>query len=121
MGPVSSPRIFTKPIPPSVTRELADESFGDMVKFVVDLERGVICAGGGLHSDEEQMLLGDGARPDDLWGANYYLDDPSAARFEFTSMINIRPRQDNATQLIQSPEIQDRVRELAVRYFESLK
>ena len=31
--------------------------FGDMVKYVVDLERRVAAVGGDLHADAEQLLL----------------------------------------------------------------
>ncbi|MEK7382791.1 MAG: DUF5674 family protein [Elusimicrobiota bacterium] len=113
------PEIFRQPIPRTATEELAAESFEDMVKFVVDLGRNVICAGGGLHADEEQLLLEDGSRQEDLWGANYYLTDVSCARYEFTSMINIRPSQANTAQLIQSEDVRRRVRDLAVHFFES--
>ncbi len=116
---MKGPAIFRQPILRTETQELALESFEDMVKFVVDLKRNVICAGGALHADEEQMLLEDGSRQEDLWGANYYLDDASQARYEFTSMINIRPSQENTAQLIQSEDIRRRVRDLAVHFFES--
>ncbi len=113
------PEIFRQPLLRTATEELASESFEDMVKFVVDLERNVICVGGGLHADEEQRLLEDGSRPEDLWGANYYLADTSEERYEFTSMINIRPSQGNTVQLIQSEDVRKRVRSLAVHFFES--
>ena len=47
--------------------------FEDMVKYVVDVARGVIAIGGELHADAEQLLMeAAGSRPMDLWGANYY-------------------------------------------------
>jgi len=92
-----------------------------MVKFVVDLERKIVSAGGGLHSDEEKLLLDDGSQQEHLWGGNYYLNDTSDKRFEYTSMINIRPNQGNKSQEIQAPEIRAQVRELAAFYFESSK
>jgi len=116
---MSKPEIFKVPISQSDTRRLADESFGDMVKFVVDLEREIICAGGGLHSDEEQLLLDDGSKQENLWGANYYLDDHGESRFEYTSTINIRSRQNNTSQQIQSEDIRHQVKKLAVHFFES--
>jgi len=116
---MSKPEIYRAPIPKSETLRLAKEEFEDMVKFVVDLKRRVICAGGGLHSDEEQMLLTDGSQQEDLWGANYYLEDASEDRFEYTSMINLRPQQENRSQEIQSPDIRKQVRQLAVHFFET--
>ncbi len=46
--------------------------FGDMVKYVVDVERGVVALGGELAAGAEQVLLEQGSRQADLWGANYY-------------------------------------------------
>lgn len=116
---MSKPEIFRNPISRSVIKRLAEESFEDMVKFVVDIDRKLICAGGGLHSDEEQALLEEGSPPHALWGGNYYLDDPSDARFEFTSMINVRPHEGNTAQQIQSETLRRKVYELAKFFFES--
>jgi hypothetical protein len=118
---MSKPEIFNGPIPWVDVERLARDEFVDMVKFVVDLKRRVISAGGGLHSDEEAILLDDGSQKDDLWGANYYWQDETEKRFEYTSMINIRPSQNNLKQEIQSPEIRRQVRELAIYFFESKK
>ena len=48
------------------------ERYEDMVKYVVDVERGVVAIGGEMHVDDEQVLLESGSRQADLWGANYY-------------------------------------------------
>ena len=110
--------IFRAPIPRSVVRRLADETFGDMIKFVVDLKGKIICAGGGLHSDEEKLLLEEGCLQAELWGANYYPDLSGEDRFEYQSMINVRPSQGNRKQQIESEKIRAEVRELAVHFFE---
>ncbi len=90
-------------------RKLAEGSFGDFVKAVIDIERNVISIGGELHSDEESMLLDDGSRQEDLWGINIYPDLPEDKRIEFDSMINIRPRQNNRTRGVDSPEIREKI------------
>jgi Protein of unknown function (DUF5674) len=41
--------------------------FEDMVKYVVDVTRGIIAIGGELHADAEQLLLEAGSRQTDLW------------------------------------------------------
>lgn len=115
---MSKPELFEGPIPRPVLERLAQESFEDMVKFVIDVRRNVICVGGGLHADEEAVLLEDGSRQEDLWGANYYLFDSSEARLEYTSMINVRPRDGNTAQIIQSEPIRQKVRAAAVHFFE---
>ena|SRR5436305_502149 len=86
--------------------------FGDMVKYVVDLERRVAAVGGDLHADAEQLLLESGSRQADLWGANYYPGKGPDSCIEYTALINIRPAQGNRSMLIQESEIRDRVREI---------
>jgi len=116
---MSKPELFDSPLSRATVERLAQESFEDMVKFVVDLKRKKIAVGGGMHSDEEALLLRDGSEQADLWGANYYLHDKSEQRFEYTSMINIRPSQNNLAQLISDPGIRQAVREMASHFFES--
>lgn len=88
--------------------------FGDMVKYVVDVERRVAAVGGELHADAEQLLLESGSRQADLWGGNYYPGQGHDACIEYTALINIRPAQGNRSMLIQDPGIRDRVREITV-------
>ncbi len=64
--------ILERRIDPAELRRLVDDGFGDMVKYVADVERGVIAIGGELHADAEHLLLEAGSRPEHLWGANYY-------------------------------------------------
>ncbi len=86
--------------------------FEDMVKFVVDVSRGVAAVGGEMHADAEQVLLEDGSRQADLWGANYYPGRGREECIEYTSLINIRPAQGNRSMEIQDPALRERVREL---------
>jgi hypothetical protein len=62
-------------------RMLAEGRFGDMIKGVVDLERGLLLLDADLHADQEASLLADGSKQADLWGINLYPDvvgeDPS--------------------------------------------
>ena len=115
---MGNPEIFKEPLSGEILRRLADETFGDMIKFVVDLEEKVLCAGGGLHSDEEALLLEAGSRQEDLWGGNFYPDLPGEEKYEYTSMINIRPRQNNRKQDIESLAVRQHVRALAGHFFE---
>ena len=82
------------------------EDYGIMIKIVVDTRRGFLAGGGEMHSDCEQFLLDDGSEQDDLWGANWY---PAEQRIEFDALINIRPRLNNRSTLIQSEEIRRQV------------
>lgn len=86
--------------------------FGDMIKYVVDIERRLAAVGGELHADAEQILLERGSRQVDLWGANYYPGKGPDDCIEYTSLINIRPAQGNRTMLIADLSVRERVREV---------
>jgi hypothetical protein len=102
-------------ISPVVLKELVARFFEDMVKFVVDIERRVAAVGGELHADAEAILLEEGSRQEDLWGANYYPGTGEGECIEYTSLINIRPSQGNRSMLIEDAEIRARVRDVAFR------
>jgi Protein of unknown function (DUF5674) len=86
--------------------------FEDMVKYVADLERGVIAIGGEMHADAEALLLETGSRQADLWGANYYPGRGREDCIEFTSLINIRPAAGNRGMELLDPALRARLREL---------
>jgi hypothetical protein len=86
--------------------------FGDMVKYVADVERGLIALGGELHADAEQVLLERGSRQTDLWGANYYPGRGREGCIEFTSLINIQPARGNPGMEVVDPGIRERIRAL---------
>ena len=48
--------IVRDPLTLAELRRLAGELFGDMVKAVIDVERGIMAIGGELHADEEAVL-----------------------------------------------------------------
>ena len=93
-------------------KAVAKERFGDMVKCVVDLEQKIMAIGGDLHADEEAVLLEQGSKQENLWGINIYPDMPREEWVEFDSMINIRPRQNNRSRTVESPEIQKQIIEI---------
>jgi len=104
--------VLHDPIAPDELSRLARETFEDMVKYVVDVERGVIAIGGQLQADAEHVLLETGCRPEDLWGANYLLGRGREDCIEYTSLINFRPARGNPGMEIQDPAIRERIREL---------
>jgi hypothetical protein len=99
-------------IEPRELRRLVLLYFEDMVKYVVDIERGVIGLGGEMHADAEQLLLEDGSHQVDLWGANYYPGRGREDCIEYTALINIRPAAGNRSMEIQDPAVRERVRVL---------
>ncbi len=86
--------------------------FGDMVKYVVDIRRNVLAAGGELHADAEGLLLEAGSEQRDLWGANYYPGRGPAECVEYTALINIRPAQGNRGMEIEDATVRERVRDI---------
>jgi len=88
--------------------------FEDMVKYVVDVERRVIAIGGELHADAEQVLLEDGSRQQDLWGANYYPGVGQERCIEYTALINIRPAQKNRGMEVVDPHVREEIRRLTI-------
>jgi hypothetical protein len=103
-------RIIRAPLSRSELAELAAERFGDMVKAVVDTERGIMAVGADLHADEEALLIDDGSRQSDLWGINVYPGLQDDDWIEFDSMINVRPSQGNRSRGVEDPAIQKAIR-----------
>ena len=90
----------------SELNDMAASMYGNMVKAVVDVERGILVVDSELHVDEEQLLLEQGSNQKDLWGINLYPQKYGSDGFiEFDSMINIRPRQQNMSRGIENEEI----------------
>ena len=89
---------------------MAAESFGDMVKAVVDIEKGVMAVGGEMHADAESLLLANSSQQDDLWGINIYPDLPVDERIAYESLINIRPRQQNKSMAVESEEMRKKIK-----------
>ena len=76
------------------------------IKLAVDIQRGILAGGGALHADCEAVLLNDGSRQKDIWGADWYL---SAQQVTFESLINIRPRENNPSMEILDSTIRERI------------
>lgn len=108
--------ILSEPIDTALLAELAAEVFGDMVKFVVDVEREIVAVGGEMRVEAEALLLEDGSRQEHLWGDNFLPGEASESRVEYASLINIRPAQDSFGMFIQSEAVRRRVLEIVERW-----
>ena len=104
---------------PEQVREML-EAFPEarMIKVVVDIRRRLLAGGSGMHYECEKLLQEDGSEPDDLWGANWQPDDQS---IEFESLINIRPRLNNRSMVIQSFELRQVVESITRDYLEGVR
>jgi hypothetical protein len=104
-----------QPISLDEVRMLARGRFGDMVKGVVDLARGILLLDADMHADQEADLLADGSRQADLWGINLYPDAPEDDWLEFDSMINLRPSFGNRSRGVDDPVTQAAIAALVAR------
>lgn len=93
--------------------KMAEKMYGNLVKAVVDLRRGILVVDAEMHADQEQHLLEQDSKQNDLWGINLYPTKFGSESFiEFDSMINIRPRQQNMSRGVEDPNIRARIVEL---------
>lgn len=79
------------------------------IKLAVDIKREIVAGGGILHADCEAILLADGSKQADIWGADWI---PDLKQVTFESLINIRPRQNNSSMKIKDPVIREKVEEI---------
>ena len=89
-------------------KQVAEDLKG-YVKVVVDVQRKILSAGGEKHVDGEQLLLKDGSRQENLWGAGLDLE---TNEMDFDSMINLRLAQ-NASREILDQKIRQQVELIA--------
>ncbi len=105
-------RIIEETIVLEELKVMAKERFGNLVKAVVDIERGIMAVDGELHADEEAMLLEKGSKQENLWGINIYPEMSGEDMVEFDSMINVRPTQENYSRGVESEEIRRKIIEV---------
>jgi hypothetical protein len=102
-------KLIDKPISREQLKVTAEELYGDMVKGVVDIRRGIMAIGGELHADEEALLLQMESSQENLWGINLYPDRDLPEMVEFDSMINIRPRQNNRSRGVEDSSVREQI------------
>lgn len=108
--------ILRKPILKNEFQDCIYKDFGEyMVKLVADLQRQMLAYDAEWHADLEAEMLSDGSVQKDLWGFNYY---PDADVLEYNSLINIRPRENKSTDIL-DPEICAQVAEVFHKWVSS--
>ena len=83
--------------------------YGNYVKVVADIEKGILAGGAAMHYDEEQELLDYGCKQENLWGGGIDLE---TGEITYDSMINIRPNQGNSDREIESEEIRKKFKKI---------
>ena len=102
-------RIISQPIKHSELNDMLPSYFGDMIKAVVDVKRGIIGLDAELHADIEKEMLSQGSMQADLWGINLYPEMDGDDFIEFDSLINIRPFQGNRSRDVLNPIIRKQI------------
>lgn len=100
--------VLDKKITEEQLRQVSQDIEG-YVKFVVDIERGILAAGGKMHTDCEKKLLQLGSNQENLWGGGW---DQQTHELDYDSMINIRPNQGNPSREVLSSEIRGKMAEI---------
>jgi hypothetical protein len=91
--------------------------FDVYIKTVIDIDKKVCSAGMNRHFEGEQILLQQGSKQSNIWGGGIDLE---TMEIDFNSFINIRPRDNNTKNEIQSEEIKKRYKELTEYFFKEI-
>lgn len=100
-----------------ITEKASREQLSDMmaelgsyIKLAVDVERSILTGGGELHADCESVLLENGSKQDNIWGADWY---PHSQETGYESLINLRPRLGNLSMGVQDVELRAKIKRIA--------
>ncbi|MDF5728373.1 MAG: DUF5674 family protein [Rhizonema sp. PD38] len=86
------------------------------IKTAIDIERRVLVGGGEAHYDCEQVLLGDGSRQENIWGASFM---PANQKIIYESIVNLRPRQNRSMEVLDR-NIRERVAQIIIKFLVNL-
>lgn len=107
--------IITKTLEINKLKEMAANTFGNLVKAVVDVERELLAVDAELHSDLEALLLDNGSKQKNLWGINLYPDLQGEDSIEFDAVINMRPSQGNRSRGVEDKELRKKIIEIVTK------
>lgn len=105
-------RLVTDEISREELLEMSKKMFGNLVKAVVDIKKGILAVDADLHADEEALLLEKGSAQKDLWGINFYPELSGDDFVEFDSMINLRPAQGNRSRNVDDESTRKKILEI---------
>lgn len=102
-------QIIKTPVKKSELLAKAQGRFGELIKAVVDIEKGIMAIDADLHADEESLLLEQGSSQEHLWGINIYPQRNMDDMIEFDSMINMRPGQGNNSRGVEDAAVREKI------------
>ena len=101
--------ILERPISRAELKDYAANTFGDMIKCVADVDKGLLAIDADLHADLERLLLENGSQQTSLWGFNLYPDETGEDFIEYDSLINIRSWQGNPSRDVLDQEVRGKI------------
>ena len=108
-------QILERPVSREELKAIAQNTFGDMVKCVADIRRGLLAIDADLHADLEALLLQNGSSQEDLWGFNLWVEEEGEDFIEFDSLINIRSWQNNPSRDVLNPDVRDSIKSIVAK------
>ena len=108
--------ILEHPISRAELKEYAANTFGDMIKCVADVEKGLLAIDADLHADLERILLENGSEQTSLWGFNLYPDEMEDDFIEYDSLINIRSWQGNPSRDVLDKDVRERIASIVRKF-----
>src|SRR3989344_8346737 len=107
-------KIVREKISKNELEELAKDFYGFMIKGAIDIDREIVAFGGEYHIDANSVLIQEGSRQENIWGFNIHIHKLKDLSdwLEYTSLINIRPNQENKTMKIQSEELRKKIKKI---------
>lgn len=109
-------QILQQPISREELRTLAQNTFGDMIKCVADVQNGLLALDADLHADLERMLLENGSVQENLWGFNLWVEEEGEDFIEYDSLINIRSWQGNPSRGVENPEVRAAIENIVDKF-----
>ncbi len=91
-------------------RDMAKKMHGELVKAMVDIEKGIMAVDAPMHSDLLELLIQEeNSEPRNLWGVNIHPDKAGEDFIEFDSMMNLKPALGNKTRSVENPETREKI------------
>ena len=108
-------KIITDTLTINELNKIAADTFDNLVKAVIDVDREIIAIDAELHSDLEALLLENGSKQQSLWGLNLYPQAQDNDFIEFDSMINMRPSHGNRSRGIEDEKMRKKITEIITK------
>ena len=108
--------ILEHPISRAELKKYAANTFGDMIKCVADVEKGLLAIDADLHADLERMMLENGSEQTSLWGFNLYPDEMGDDFIEYDSLFNIRSWQGNPSRDVLDKDVRERIASIVSKF-----